>query len=301
MSAFLSRLVKRGIGTRSAEIAPARSPYFPPARSSGSSSLDARGDVIFQPTDPSQSPREIRSDAKDVISHVPTIQAAAEFARPTTSSALQQSVAELRPTIISPLTPRPHEKRLPDNLPAEIQAELPPKLRSTELSPPVDESSRVIVGVTPPDFYLGSGYRVTAPDAISENADSDAVRTETKNQASVTAVEPRTQTVATRPATPNEDFFRDREISIQRPEEHVREQGLEITGQTQFSAGRQRSVLEGPRTASGETVTEVRIGRIEVRMNSAPAAAAAPVPSRRGPLGFAGYEVVRRYLTRSRI
>lgn len=53
--------------------------------------------------------------------------------------------------------------------------------------------------------------------------------------------------------------------------------------------------------ASGDSVVQVRIGRVEVRVNAPPAPPAPTGTQARGPRGFAEYAAMRRYLTRTRI
>ena len=78
------------------------------------------------------------------------------------------------------------------------------------------------------------------------------------------------------------------------------ERRRDVASGNQPAVWRRAPVSDGSPMANEETIVQVRIGRIEVRMNTGPAVPL-PAPSRaRGPLGFAGYEPVRRYLTRSR-
>ena len=68
-------------------------------------------------------------------------------------------------------------------------------------------------------------------------------------------------------------------------------------------APRQNSLREGASATAEETAVQVRIGRIEVRV-AAPVPAPtplAPASKRQGARGFAEYEAVRRYMTRSRM
>jgi hypothetical protein len=54
-------------------------------------------------------------------------------------------------------------------------------------------------------------------------------------------------------------------------------------------------------TASKDSTVEVRIGRVEVRVNSPAPPAPAELKPRRGPRGFEEYASVRRYFTRTRV
>jgi hypothetical protein len=66
-------------------------------------------------------------------------------------------------------------------------------------------------------------------------------------------------------------------------------------------APRQNSFREPSGAAAEETAVQVRIGRIEVRVAAPVSAPAPPAAKRQGPRGFAEYEAVRRYMTRSRM
>jgi hypothetical protein len=72
----------------------------------------------------------------------------------------------------------------------------------------------------------------------------------------------------------------------------------ELPGEMQVSP-RQPANREALHVANEETVVQVRIGRVEVRM-AAPAPTPTPPPARpKGPRGFAEYESVRRYIRRN--
>jgi hypothetical protein len=53
--------------------------------------------------------------------------------------------------------------------------------------------------------------------------------------------------------------------------------------------------------AGGDSVVQVRIGRVEVRVNAPPAPPAPTATQARGPRGFSEYAAMRRYLTRTRV
>jgi hypothetical protein len=66
-------------------------------------------------------------------------------------------------------------------------------------------------------------------------------------------------------------------------------------------APRQNSFRDGASATAQETAVQVRIGRIEVRVAAPVPVPAPPAAKRQGPRGFAEYEAVRRYMTRSRM
>ncbi len=66
-------------------------------------------------------------------------------------------------------------------------------------------------------------------------------------------------------------------------------------------ATRSQSARTNQVAANGDSVVQVRIGRVEVRVNAPPAPPAPVATQARGPRGFSEYAAMRRYLTRTRI
>jgi len=77
-------------------------------------------------------------------------------------------------------------------------------------------------------------------------------------------------------------------------------QELQEPGEASQLAPRQNSLREGSSGAAEESAVQVRIGRIEVRVAAPVPVPRPPAAKPQGPRGFAEYEAVRRYMTRSR-
>lgn len=310
MSAFLSRIVRKGMGARSDVIAPNMQPHFPPPEPGAeAASLDRRGELIFGseaeqllvPNTPNPG-----SDANDRITpaQVTHMQAVPSTEATRHSSSLPERSSEVLLPIVSTLGPFSREAReglragqsetreqlSAGRTPAEagqiIELAADVEIRTPELP---SEAARPPILVRDRETQITAAQSVASIEAPSRGAGDFTVHEEVASPGLDEFI-----VHAEVPMPQHGEFF------ARENDGRIVEQRREVANGNQTAVWRRPPVSDGSPIANEETVVQVRIGRIEVRMNGG-TPVPAPGPARvRGPRGFAGYESVRRYLTRSR-
>ncbi len=279
MSEFLSRIVSKGLGKSSASSAPRPDllPYFPPvAGNSGQLEIDSKAPAAIQrisaPAASAVSPLASRGPHTGIA---PGAAGLSRFNHEVPAGRLDAARVVQPSAEIIPAPPPP-----PFALPREERQ----MARAVPAFPMAENSARNAT-------EQGRSRNISAEDAQSALSGVAALL-QNEQISQITSASRRDVRKArageTRSGT-NEN--RAGRIVIE-PREPV---------EGSKPAARQQPARVAQPAAGGDSVVQVHIGKVEVRVNAPPTPPAPSAPTARGPRGFSEYAAIRRYLTRNRI
>jgi len=283
---YLARAVDRATGAHTASlVTPNHSPVFPPTFSEATqASLESQGQVIFRQAAPT-------GNLAPTPAALPVVGAIAEVAPKAVIQPAQTISESSSPPNINigrevPVSPPgqiqvTNMPRQPAEVPNKIMSNSPAgqRVAQTAIHNAVAAVIRAIAtptrGVESPERSGGEFPKVESAAETPKQGIGELAREEiTLRQIVPQTIEPRIR----------QELFEQREVA----------EAIKV-------APRQAAARGGSRASADETTLHVHIGRVEVRVAAPTPAPAPPAAKPQGPSGFAGYEAVRRYVTRNRM